>query len=71
MQAYKTEATVEEDGSLIIRSLPFPRGERVEVIVLPASPHPSSQDRYPLRGMPYEYHAPTEPVAEDDWEAAG
>ena len=27
------------------------------------------QDRYPLRGEPYRYDRPYDPVAEDDWEA--
>ena len=27
------------------------------------------QSRYPLRGLPFTYIDPTEPVAVDDWEA--
>ncbi len=27
------------------------------------------QNRYPLRGLPFTYIDPTEPVAVDDWEA--
>lgn len=29
----------------------------------------SEQNRYPLRGLPFSYNDPTEPVAVDDWEA--
>lgn len=29
---------------------------------------PLEDDRYPLRGEPYRYHSPYEPVAMDDWE---
>ncbi len=29
----------------------------------------TKQDRYPLRGLPFTYIDPTEPVAVDDWEA--
>ena len=30
---------------------------------------PLGDDRYPLRGQPYRYDRPYDPVAEDDWEA--
>ncbi len=29
----------------------------------------TQQNRYPLRGLPFTYIDPTEPVAVDDWEA--
>jgi hypothetical protein len=70
MQAYKTEATVEEDGSLTLRSLPFGAGERVEIIVLSQSPSKNASNAYPLRGTAYRYDDPFESVAEADWEAA-
>ncbi len=37
MEAHRTEATVGGDGSVTVRGLPFPEGEAVEVIVLPAA----------------------------------
>ncbi len=37
MEAHRTEATVGGDGSVTVTGLPFPEGEAVEVIVLPAS----------------------------------
>lgn len=37
MRAVKTYAEVASDKSLIIKSLPFPPGSRVEVIVFPAA----------------------------------
>jgi hypothetical protein len=70
MQAYKVEATVEPDGSLRLCELPFHAGQRVEVIVLPAYPA-GEPGRYPLRGTPYRFENPTEPVADRDWEVAG
>ena len=69
MQAHRTETVVSEDGVLTLRDLPFRRGETVEVIVLPFPATPSSAARYPLRGTPVSLKAPTEPVAQDDWEA--
>ncbi len=36
MEAHRTEATVGGDGSVTVHGLPFPAGEPVEVIVLPA-----------------------------------
>ena len=70
MQAYRIETTVAGDRTLTLKALPFPPGERVEVIVLPAPKPPVDGDRYPLRGkLAYRYERPTDPVAEEDWEA--
>ena len=70
MEAYRTEVTIAEDGTLTLRALPFHAGERVEVIVLATTKQNDDRNRYPLRGLgPYRYERPTDPVAEDDWEA--
>ena len=69
MQAYKTETTLAEDGTLVLNGLPFRAGDRIEVIVLGASPRSPDQARYPLWGKPFRYDDPTEPVADQDWEA--
>ncbi len=71
MQAYRIETTVLEDGVIALRDIPFGCGESVEVIVLPFVVREQSTSRYPLRGKPVKFLAPTEPVAEADWEAAG
>jgi hypothetical protein len=63
--AHRTEAVLSEDGKLLLDHLPFRAGQRVEVIVLPAShPAPSA---HPLRGTVLKYDQPTAPVAEADW----
>ncbi len=70
MQAHRAETTLSEDGVLTLNGIPFHRGESVEVIVLPfAAPAPAGS-RHPLRGTPVTLVAPTEPVADADWEAA-
>jgi len=70
MEAYRTEVTLAEDGTLTLVALPFHAGERVEVILLSATKRMEDHARYPLRGLgPYRYDRPTDPVAEDDWEA--
>lgn len=70
MEAYRTEATVAQDGTLTLESLPFHAGERVEVIVLASTATKLNDDRYPLRGLtPYRYDRPTDPVGDEDWEA--
>ena len=69
MQAHRAEATVSEDGTIIVRGLPFRHGESVEVIVLPFSTGTQSEFCHPLRGTPVTLLSPTEPVAEADWEA--
>jgi len=71
MQAYKTEARVDEGGEIHLSELPFRSGEEVEVIVLRREARRPSEKRYPLRGLPIRYEDPTEPVAEEDWEALG
>lgn len=69
MQAYKTAAKIEREGELRLLDLPFHAGDEVEVILLRRqTAHPEGSS-YPLRGLPIRYEDPTEPVAEDDWEA--
>lgn len=69
MEAYKTEARIEREGELRLADLPFRAGDEVEVIVLRREPPRPAPNPYPLRGRPIRYEDPTEPVAEDDWEA--
>jgi hypothetical protein len=70
MQAHRVETIVKEDGIVTIEGLPFNAGEVVEVIIFPrATLTEAPEDRYPLRGTPFHYEDPTEPVAVEDWEA--
>jgi hypothetical protein len=69
MQAYKTAAKIEREGELRLLDLPFHAGDEVEVIVLRRQPVQPGGNPYPLRGLPIRYEDPTEPVAEEDWEA--
>lgn len=70
MIAHRVETTIEPDGTLILKNLPFHSGEQVEVIVLPQPNKTSEQNKYPLRGTAVQYIDPTEPVADDDWQVA-
>lgn len=63
MQAHRVETTLDEDGVITLRDIPFRRGESVEVIVLQFS----RTTGYSLRGTPVELESPCEPVAESDW----
>ena len=69
--AHRAETTLSEDGVITLRDIPFRRGESAEVIVLPFAGVAASGSRYPLRGTPVTLLAPTEPVAEADWEVVG
>ena len=71
MQAHRAETILSEDGVITLRNLPFSRGESVEVIVLPSPSAKETGPKYPLRGKSVKLIAPTEPVAEGDWESAG
>ncbi len=68
MEAYRFETIVTQDGTLIVKGIPFRAGEKVEVIIFSHFRKPEDMKRYPLRGKPVRYLAPFESVAEDDWE---
>lgn len=69
LQAYRTETTLTQDGTLVLEHLPFYAGDAVEVIVLAEMPARLTEDRYALRGTVIEYIDPFGPaVAEADWE---
>jgi hypothetical protein len=67
METYRTATTVSDDGTLIIRGLPFRPGDKVEVIVRSRKRERRRGDRYPLRGKLIRYVNPYESVAENDW----
>lgn len=67
MQTCRVEATVSGSGTLTIKGLPFPEGDKVEVIVCSRKRERKFIERYPLRGQPIRYVDPFGSVAEDDW----
>ena len=69
MSTHHIETKLTEDGKLTLDDLPFHAGETVEVIVMSHPSADKSTDSYPLRGKPVQYVDPTDPVAEEDWEA--
>ncbi len=69
MEAYRIEKKIAANGVLHLEALPFSEGELVEVIVLPCEDRKRKSAALSLRGKVIEYVAPTEPVAQNDWEA--
>ena len=69
MRAYKVETTIPEDGVLELDALPFRAGEAVEVIILSREEPKPETAHGSLRGKVLHYDRPTEPVAEEDWDA--
>jgi hypothetical protein len=68
MEAYRTETTLTEDGTVTVAPLPFKAGQRVEVIILPASPSRTGRGHERLRGMVARYDDPLEPaVPPEEW----
>ena len=67
MNAHRVETTINQDGTLTLKDIPFQAGDEVEVIILERPAKPSGDNSYPLRGQPVQYDAPTEPVAENEW----
>ena len=70
MPAYRLEKTLTEDGALQLDSLPFQKGDTVEVILLKRQPEPNSTQATSLKGSVLRYNNPTDPVALEDWEAS-
>lgn len=68
MSTHHVEITLSQDGKLMLDELPFRAGDTVEVIILAQQPKRNGK-AYSLRGKPVEYLDPTDPVAQDDWEA--
>jgi hypothetical protein len=76
MNAHKIETALTEDGTLVLKGLPFHAGEVVKVIILQPqtaqhqikSLETQNTNLYPLRGKVIRYDDPTEPVALEDWE---
>lgn len=76
MNAHKVEVVLSEDGTLMLKGLPFSAGDAVEVIILErgnqsrkAGASQAESNLYPLRGTVLHYEDPFEPaVSLDDWE---
>lgn len=66
---HRTETKIEPNGTIILRGLPFPEGDKVIVVITTRTSKRAQTTSYPLRGLPVEYKNPFEPVAENDWEA--
>ena len=52
---------------MYIKELPFPAGDKVEVVVRSSKRRKKRGERYPLRGKPIGYIDPFKSVAEEDW----
>jgi hypothetical protein len=68
MPTYKVEATVSDNGTVLINNLPFQAGDKVEVFVRGREPAINKTEPCPLRGTPICYINPFESVAEDAWD---
>lgn len=69
MEIFRTKTKVTNNGSLIIKGLPFNKGEKVEVIVQRFQNSDSPQDKCPLQGSLLKYEQPFSGVDEDHWDA--
>jgi hypothetical protein len=69
MSTFRLDTTLIQDGTLTLSDLPFQAGDLVEVIIVPRKSASALQNGYPLTGKVIRYDNPTEPVAQQDWEA--
>ena len=68
MNAHKLAVTLIEDGTLLLKGLPFHAGDTVEIIILEQKKAERPID-HPLRGTVLRYDDPFEPaVPTEDWE---
>ena len=70
MNAHKIETTLTDNGTLLLKDLPFQAGDSVEIIILKRNYQQSESNPYPLRDkQPYRYDDPFEPpIPLEDWE---
>lgn len=76
MNAHKVETVLSEDGTLMLKGLPFYAGDAVEVIILErgsqsekTAANQAESNLSSLRGTVLHYEDPFEPaVPLDDWE---
>ena len=68
MQTYYVATRVSNDGTLIIKGLPFRPGDKVEVTVRSRERERKDSTRCPLIGKPIRYVDPFGSVAEGEWD---
>lgn len=69
MNPHRLKTTIREDGKLTLEDIPFHAGDTVEVVIFERPLTQEGNNPYPLRGQPLRYVAPTESVAEAEWDA--
>lgn len=69
MQDYRLKRTIAEDGSIVLKSLPFRPGERVEIIVRQIGGKAGKP--YSSRGGTSESSDPFGGVAGEGWDSLG
>lgn len=71
MKAHRVETILSEDGTLILKGLPFQAGEAVEIIILEHYAKSPKSNPYPLQGTVIGYDDPFGAATffHEDWEA--
>lgn len=69
MHTHRVQTTLHDDGTLTLSDLPFHAGDEVEIIIVARRLRANGPEIYPLRGQMIRYDDPTDPVAEEDWDA--
>lgn len=69
MSVHHVETTLTQDGTLTLSDLPFQAGDAVEILIVHRVATSPVRNDWPLRGKILHYDHPTEPVAQEDWDA--
>ena len=68
---YTIETQMPEDGKVVLSDLPFHKGDIITIIINQVPLNEAQASKYPLHGVAVFYESPFEPVAADEWSAAG
>jgi hypothetical protein len=69
MELHSIHATVTTEGTIVLDDLPFEAGDEVSITVVKTAKR-DPNNPYPLRGTPYRYDNPFDPVVPpEDWDA--
>ena len=69
VSAFTVRTEAGDEGAVSVRGLPLAKGERVEVKIKRLPRLPANSNPYPLRGLPYKYDSPLDPIPADAWNA--
>ncbi len=70
MNSHRIKTALTENGKLSLQNLPFKKGDKVEIIILPQTKSTLNVANYPLANTVIRYDDPFESaISPEDWNA--